>query len=266
MLRSVFSKTVWERRNGMIGWTIGVAALVAVTAVFYPTIRDQQESFGSFFDTMEDLASAFGVDSISEIFEPPGYLNSQLYAQTLTIVVLVFSIGMGTAAVAGEEDRKTMDLLLAHPVPRWRIVVEKFAAMTLLTFALALLTLVVLLVFNEPTGLRLGFIELLAANLGMGLLALFFGTLALAIGAVTGRRGLTIGVSAGAAVAAFFLFGFAPAIEAVEWSQVLSPFWWYLGGRPLTAGFDVMLLGLVAGIALLLAVAVWGFERRDVAV
>jgi ABC-2 type transport system permease protein len=266
MLGSVFAKTVWERRNGMIGWTIGVAALVVITAVFYPTIREQQDTYSQLFETMEDFASLFGVDSISEILEPTGYLNSQLYAQTLTIVLLVFAIGMGTAAVAGEEDRKTMDLLLAHPVPRWRIVVEKFAAMTALTFALALLTLVVLLVLNEPTELRLGFVELLAANVGMGLLGLFFGTLALAIGAVTGRRGLTIGLSAGAAVAAFFLYGIAPVIESIEWSQVLSPFWWYLGGRPLTAGFDVMLLGLVAGIGVLLAVAVWGFERRDVAV
>ena len=126
--------------------------------------------------------------------------------------------------------------------------------------------LIVLLVLNEPTELRLGFVELLAANVGMGLLGLFFGTLALAIGAATGRRGLTIGLSAGAAVAAFFLYGFAPVIEAIESTQVLSPFWWYLGGRPLTTGFDVMLLGLVAGIVVLLAVAVWGFERRDVAV
>jgi ABC-2 type transport system permease protein len=266
MLGSVFAKTVWERRNGMIGWVIGVAALVIITAVFYPTIRRQQEAYSQVFETMEDFAAIFGVDDISEVLEPAGYLNSQLYANTLTIVLMVFAIGMGTGAVAGEEDRKTMDLLLAHPVTRRRIVLDKFAAMTALTFGLAVLTLVVLLVFSEPTQLRVGFVELLAANAGMGLVGLLFGTLALALGALTGRRGLTIGISSAVAVAAFFLYGFAPVIEQIEWTQVLSPFWWYLGGRPLSDGFDVMFLGLAAAILVLLAAAMWGFERRDVSV
>ena len=266
MLSSVFTKTLWERRRSLIWWSVGVLALVGMTAGFYPALADQQETYSQLFESFEGFASVFGVDEISQLTEPEGYLNSQLYSNILSIVMLVFAIGVGTAALAGEEDRRTMDLLLAHPVSRHRVVIDKFAAMATLTAVLSALTLVLLLLLNGPTELDIGFGGLLAATVGMALMALFFGTLALAVGGVTGRRGLTIGISAAVAVAAFFFFGFAPLIEQIEWTRVLSPFHWFLGGRPLTEGFGPMYLTLGGGILLLLGIALWGFNRRDVSV
>jgi len=266
VLSSVYVKTMWDRRRSILWWAAGVAALVIMTVAFYPTIAAEQDTYSQLFESMESFAGILGVDDISELTEPSGYMNSQLYANSLAIILLVFAIGIGTSAVAGEEDRRTMDLLLAQPVKRRRVVLDAFLAMATMTFGLAGVVMVLELVANAPFDLNLGVSGLLAANVGVALLALAFGALALAIGGLTGRRGLTLGVSSGLAVATFFIYGLAPLVDAIEWTQELSPFYWFLGSQPLRDGFDPLFGWLILMIAMLLAVAVWGFERRDVSV
>ena len=53
------------------------------------------------------------------------------------LVLLIFAIGAGAGAVAGEEERGTLDLVLAHPVRRRDFVLQRFAALVGLIAALA---------------------------------------------------------------------------------------------------------------------------------
>lgn len=41
--------------------------------------------------------------------------------------MLVFGLGRGVASLAGEEDERTLDLLLAQPVERWSMYLQKAA-------------------------------------------------------------------------------------------------------------------------------------------
>ncbi len=267
MLRNVYTKTIWDRRRSMVWWIVGVLALAGITVAFYPSIAADQEAFEQLLDAYpEELLSFFGIDDAQELASPEGFVNSQLYANVVPIMLFIFTIGMGTAAAAGEEDRRTMDLLLAHPITRDRVVLDNFSAMATLSAALTATLLLVLVVSNTPAGLDMSLVGMIAANVGAWLLGLVFGSFALALGCVTGRRGLTIGVSSGLAVAAFFLYGLAPLVEALEPTQKLSPFWWYLGPKPLNDGFDIMFLLMIGWIVIAVAVALWGFRRRDVSV
>ena len=267
MLRSVYTKSIWDRRRSMVWWLVGVVVLAALTVAFYPSIAADQEAFEQLLDAYpEELLSFFGIDDAQELASPEGFVNSQLYANVVPIMFFIFTIGMGTAAIAGEEDRRTMDLLLAHPITRDRVVLDSFASMATLSGVLSVALLAVLVVSNAPAGLDMSLVGIVAANAGAWLLGLVFGSFALALGCVTGRRGLTIGVSAGLAVAAFFLYGLAPLVDALEPAQKLSPFWWYLGPKPLSDGFDALFLLMVAWIAIAVAVALWGFRRRDVSI
>src|SRR5665811_1738184 len=45
------------------------------------------------------------------------------------ILAILYAVSAGNAAVAGEEDRHTMDLLLADPISRTRLVLDKLGAM-----------------------------------------------------------------------------------------------------------------------------------------
>jgi ABC-2 type transport system permease protein len=109
--------------------------------------------------------------------------------------------------------------------------------------------------------------RLAAATLMVVLLGLVFGALALLLGALTGRRGLAIGVSTAAAVAAYLLDLYASISEAVEPFRGLSPFHYYDAAQPLRNGADPVHVAFLMVVTVFLgAFSLLAFERRDVGV
>ena len=56
---------------------------------------------------------AFGGDL--DYVSGAGYLGSELFAFMVPLLLLIAAIGAGARAIAGEEERGTLDLLLANP-------------------------------------------------------------------------------------------------------------------------------------------------------
>jgi ABC-2 type transport system permease protein len=126
---------------------------------------------------------------------------------------------------------------------------------------------VVMVIGNPIVDLGFSLPHMVASNLGLALLALVFGSLAIAVGGLTGKRGVTIGVAAGVTVATFFINGLAELVDWLQGPQKLTPFYWLQQWDPLNDGFSLSAITLmVIVIGFLLGVAVWGFNRRDVAV
>jgi ABC-2 type transport system permease protein len=268
MLRSLYGETLWSRRNSLLWYSIGMVLLVGIVVGVYPTVREGADTFTQLMEAMpQGLMSFFGSSEIADFLEPAGFVNSRVNASIGAIVLAVYAISLGTGAVAGEEDRRTMDLILAAPVPRYRIVVERFAAMVTLVFVVAAVVLVVMVIGNPIVDLGFSLPHMVASNLGLALLALVFGSLAIAVGGLTGKRGVTIGVAAGVTVATFFINGLAELVDWLQGPQKLTPFYWLQQWDPLNDGFSLSAITLmVIVIGFLLGVAVWGFNRRDVAV
>jgi ABC-2 type transport system permease protein len=89
------------------------------------------------------------------------------------------------------EEAGTLDLLLAHPVSRTRLVLERFAALAAAVAWLGLVVWAGTLAAARAPDMGIGAGPITAATLG--LLGLGFGTVALAAGALSGRRGQVLG-------------------------------------------------------------------------
>lgn len=267
MFNSIFATTLWERRRSIVWWIAGLVALAGVTVAFYPSIRDDAESFEELFEAFpSELLSVFGIEDAASLVTATGLVNSRIYAGIGPVIVAALGISLGTAAVAGEEDRGTLGLLLAQPVTRTQIIVEKFAAAAVLIFAVMVALFVSLLILNPIVDLGFGVSGLFGANITLGMFALLFCALALAIGSTTGNRGLTMGASAGALGALFFVHGLAPLVDQLAWVAELTPFHWLQNPNPLANGLDMIAVLLFALVtAALVGVAVWGLNRRDIA-
>jgi len=110
----------------------------------------------------------------------------------------------------------------------------------------------------------LGVAALSAAVVASWLVAIVFGTIALGVGAATGRRGLARGLGALAAVVAYLLSSLAEVVRWLEPVRPVSPWYHALGVDPLNGGFQALhLLVLVAIILVAAAGAVVAFDRRD---
>lgn len=264
MTSEVIAETLRERRRSLLWWTLGIVALVGVTVAFYPSIRDDT-SLSDYGEKLPEGLRALFAGGELDISSPAGYLNSQIYSLIAPLLLLVFSIGAGGGAIAGEEERGTLDLVLAHPVRRRNYVVQRFVSLALPLASLAVVLLATVALGSLIVDLSIDFDKLLAATGSVALLALFFGALALAVGASAPGRGRAIAVAAVLAIAAWIFDGLAQTVESLDGWRVVSPYYQALGENPLREGvpWDGWAL-LAAGTLLLVAGAAAGLERRDI--
>jgi ABC-2 type transport system permease protein len=264
VLRSIWGKTIWEHRRALMWWAIGLAVLVLVTVVFYPSIKSGAADYQKLFDQMPEALKTLFVGGVSDIGSPIGYVNSQFFTTNVPVLLLVFAIGGGSRAIAGEEEHHTLDLLLSTPIARRAVVLQKFAAMAAELGVLSVLLWVGVALGGRPFELDVPLAGLTAATAMSYLFALAFGALALMVGSARGRRAIAIGIASAAAVVAFLLNSLAPLSGSTKWLRFLSPFYYANGTTPLLNGFDaVHALVLVGATAVLLALAIASFERRD---
>jgi ABC-2 type transport system permease protein len=259
----VIAETLRERRRSLVWWTLGIIGMIGLTVAFYPSVKDSTGLSDYAKDLPEGLRGLF-VGGEIDITSGPGYLNSQVFAMAAPLILLIFAIGAGAGAVAGEEERGTLDLLLAHPLRRSDFVLQRFFATAVLVMILSAVLFVTVVVASALVGLDIGVADLLAACGSNALLALLFGGLALTSGAVFPGRGRAIGVATALAVAAWMLDGLGRAIDWLDPFRPLSPFYQAIATDPLRDGVPWGSWALLAGLTCALAaVAVVGLGRRD---
>ena len=171
-------------------------------------------------------------------------------------LLLVAAIGAGARAIAGEEERGTLDLLCERSRPR--LVLEKLAALVAELAVFAVILWGALAVGASAADMGIGLNKLAAATFDAALLALLFGVLALLVGCLSGRRAQALAVPAVAAVAAYLVNALAAIVSWLEPAQKASPFYHYVAGDPLRRGIAPTHSGL-----LLLAVAVLAGLHRS---
>ena len=265
MLRSVFAKTICDSRWAMLGWVLGGFALTLVMVAVYPIVRDSEAFVEAIESLPAEMLAVAGIDP-ALFTTGVGFMQGQLYSLMAPLLVLILALGIGSTATAAEEASGTADLLLSTPVKRRRVILDKSAAMAVLVGLLILSIVAGLLVGQVTVGLKLSIEGIVGVNLGLWLLGLFFGAMAMAIGAWTGKRTTAMGVAGGIAGLAFIVDSFAPLLDFFETLQPYSPFYWYSADNPLLNGPTSRQLLLAGGVVLFTAVAVPLFQRRDLGV
>ena len=265
-MRNIFFKTLRDRRRSLLFWGVGLAVLAAFMIAFYPVIRDAtfiSEYLESF---PEEFLALFAGDVI-DYSSPDGFLNGELFFLMYPLLLLIYAVGFGSDAIAGEEERSTLDLLLSNPINRWRVVLEKFVAMVACTLLLTFIFWATLAIGGAAIDMGLNLIRLAAVCFSGALLAIAFGSVALAIGCARGKRGLGIAVGGALGVYGYMLNALAPLIDWLEPFQVASPFYYYIDANPLANGLNPVHAAVLIGLAaIFLVIAVLTFERRDLAV
>jgi ABC-2 type transport system permease protein len=260
---SVLTKTLVEQRRALLWWAFGLVAACLLTTAFYPSIRENAASFERLLQSLpEGLRKAFGEDFAS----PAGYLEARLFSIFAPVLLLIFAIGAGSRAIAGEEERRTLDLLLSTPVARRTVLLDKALAMIVATTGLGAVLALAIAVTGPPFEVSVSVANIAAAAANCVLLALAFGALALLVGAGTGRRSLAIGVAAGVAAGSYLIDVIALSVGGLTWLQRLSPFSYYRSPQAIVQGLDAVdaiVLGLITIVAV--AIAFGAFERRDLA-
>ena len=257
---SVWAKAAAEGQALVLTVSVVMFSLMGVLmGSMYAALEDTLVDFSA--DLPENLLAMVGGGDMST---PEGWYQLETFGLMAPIAVTLVAAVAGTRALAGEEHDRTMGLLLANPISRQRIVVEKLAALITHTTAVGVSIFAGVVGGSLLGGLDMSVANIGAASLQVTLLGVMFGALALAVSAATGDvRAATVGTVGVFATAYAFNSIFAVADELDGWKR-LSPFDWYLSGDPLNNGIDLASVGLFVGFSALFAVAAVAlFGRRD---
>jgi len=261
MLHSVYSKALRDQRRVLLGWGIGIALLVSVMAAIWPSFRDMPDVEQFLANYPEEMRELFNIEAMTT---GTGYFNAELFSVLLPILFIIYGIGRGARAVAGEEEAGTLDVLLVSRVSPARLVWQQAAATATGVVVLGAVLFLSTLTMSAAFGMDVGVGDAATGTLAMVLLGVEFGWLALAVGAATGRRAWAVAVPAILAVGAYVLYLVGQLVDAVEPWTPLSPFHQAIEGGPLGAGLPVAYVWLVLpALVALIPAGVW-FDRRDI--
>ena len=263
MLRSIFAKVLHDQWRVLLAWTALSGLLAGFYLSLYPSIGAVDET-RQMLESMPPALRAMFVAEGTDISTPAGYLNVELFTFVVPLLVLAITLTSAGGATAGEEERGTLELLLANPVPRWRIVLEKFAGTLVLAAILCAGIWIALAATAWLASIDIALDRVAAALASAWLLATAMGAVALALGALTGSRMLAIGIGLAVVVAGVFVNALAPLADVLAAWRPLSPHFHYIGYDPLANGLDPAHASVLAGTTVVLVVvAMVAFERRD---
>ncbi|MCI4040941.1 MULTISPECIES: ABC transporter permease subunit [unclassified Streptomyces] len=253
MNTAVLTKSLADNRRSFAVWALGTAAVAMAYASTYPSQRDNTATLP------EAMREALHIDATAA-----GYLHASVFGVILPLLAVTYGIAVGTRALAGEEESGRLDLLLAHPVTRTRLALQRFASLVAGAVAISLLVWLALIAIRDSAELTsVTPTEFLAQCLNLALLAITFGAIALAIGAAVGRRAVALAASAAIGVLAYTAHSFAGQVGA-GWLAYLSPFHYYIGGEPLNHGFQwadgTVLAAMTSAV---ITIGVVRFNHRD---
>jgi len=220
-----------------------------------------EELFSLTEDFPETLLIAFGGGNMST---PEGFYQIETFGLMAPIALMVVTITVGARALAGEEGRRTMGLLLANPIKRSKIVIEKAWAMVVCAFTVGFATFAGVWLGSLIGGLGMDVGNIAATCLLVTLFGMLIGALALVLSAATGRTKFAIYGSIGAALLFYMISNFFPLNESLASYAKWSPYYYYLSSDPLLTGMNWGHGAILAGLTLgLIMLSITLFQRRD---
>lgn len=261
MNKSILLVSLWATRKSTFFWSLGLFLIVAMVVALYDSMAQQYEKM------LVDMPAGFEAvaGQIGSIGTPEGWLGVEVFGMVLPIALAIIGIGAGANAIGREEYSGTLELLLASPISRGRILFEKAGAIAVQLGLVAFATW-----FGVAFGVwfmsfEISLTSVFYATFSGWLLGMLFACVALTIQTVTGYRGLALGVGAALLVLGYFAHTLAPLIESIEIAQYFSPFYYYDARHVLTDGLVAGHAAVLAVTsAVLLAVSYVFFRRRDV--
>src|SRR5687768_4271761 len=124
-LKNVYLKTLRDHLIGALAWGIAPGLLMSVTLTQFEQIVGSSEQRGA----LMALAQQFSwYEAPTGIGQPGGFVTFRLNP-LLAILSSVWMLLAASAQMRGDEERGALDLVLAAPLTRARVVLEKLAAL-----------------------------------------------------------------------------------------------------------------------------------------
>ncbi len=253
LLQSTFAYSLRGLAFPSLLWTLGISFYVVMYVAIEPAAMDALKKFLN--DSSNPFARLVG-----------GRFDTQAYLSLLFSFIPAVAAAYAVTQVAGwtgDEDNGLDEITLSTPQSRRSLLLSRFAAIGVAVVCLNVVVGLVMTVMAMLSGISFDAAKIWTAILMLLPFTLLVTAAGFALAAWLKRPGLAVGIVGALVVVSYVveLLG-----QLLAWpSDVREASIFYQYGNPALTGFNTgSLLWLVGGTLVLLALALFGFQRRDV--
>ena len=266
---AILRETLRRHWRDLLYWGGGGALMayfviaLAPNTDFLQAYEEITQMFPGFYEAFVGEDAAFAVTA-------EGYVTGEFFSW-IVLVYAMYGVLAGLSVTINDEESGSLDVLLSMPVARWRVVLEKALAFTLLMAGIVLVSVFGLWLGEASANvLEADNVRLLEMAFNMLPSTLVTFAFTVFIGNLVRRRTLATWIGGVFIVASFvidFLARLAPDSPILTPLAPLSFYRYYTPAQVIQHGLNGSNVAVLMGAALmLLAAGVLLFQRRDVGV
>jgi len=109
--------------RSIVVWGVALGLLNLLTVASFPAVEDQSQVLNDLVESYPpEMRELFGIGEGTDLTKIEDFLAAQTFNFLAPLALAFFPILASAGAIAGAEERGTIDVLLGNPVPRWQLV------------------------------------------------------------------------------------------------------------------------------------------------
>jgi ABC-2 type transport system permease protein len=253
------ANNVRGRYRSLIIWGVALGALGALYVALFPVMSSFLNDYLK--TAPQSMRGLLG--GITGSITIQKWLELEFLDRLVPVALPIMVIIIGARTVAGNEERKTLDLLMSNPLRRSSVVGAALATMGVsLAMVLAIAWIITYLAVPFA-GVHLGPGYLAEALAALWPFCMIWGALALLISSATRRSTFALSIPLVLIVATYVvdaLYQTSDSLKNLKYVSLL-----YYLGHPIEGHFPwTAVLCFVAATCAFAALAILGFNRRDI--
>jgi ABC-2 type transport system permease protein len=254
-----------SRYRTLLALCAGTFVFLLVLAGTYTAIGGASGLAKSFGREQPAFLSAFAGTRHANLFAPENFVGFGFLHPLFLVLTLAVGVSIGTAAVAGDIETGRVELLYTRPLRRTTLLDARLGV-----WAFAQVGVVAAGVGGAWLGTRLSqdlrsISPLLLVRIAVQYLplAVFFAAVAFVASATARTRGHALAVAVGVTALSYLVNFLALLWHPLAWAQRITPFGYYSPLESINRVDVGNIVVLLAAAGVLLFVARWWVERRD---
>ncbi|WP_135826501.1 ABC transporter permease subunit [Halorussus ruber] len=256
-----------ERRiRGALVLSVLLAAMSLLFVALFPSISNSGADLDAYMESLPPaVQAAFGASGTFSITTIEGFLAVELYQFFWLLLLGIYAAYLSGGLIAGDVERGRMDVLLAAPVSRARVVVEKFASLVPVVLAVNLVVGIAVFATVLAIGESISLADLAVVHLLSVPYLLACGAIGLLLSVAFSESDAAKRAGLGAIFGLFLLDTVSESAD-LNWLGAISPTRYYDPTAILVSGeydWSGAVVLLAATVALVAVSAAW-FRRKDI--
>jgi len=126
----IFTRFLKDKSTMTVGFCLGALGLIEMYVALFPSIQKQADALNKMMESFpKEFMQAFGMDSSQITFgKLETYMSTEYFSFFWPILVTIMAIAFANAICVGEIEKKTIELSLAQPVSRVKILLSRYLA------------------------------------------------------------------------------------------------------------------------------------------